>query len=566
MTLRRRWRPPDIQPGAGARLADSLNLHPIAADLLHARVGDDADAVQRFVEPRLVDLSRPDEMADMDKAAGRVAGALQGGESILIYGDYDVDGQCGTALLVDFLRRVGGDVEYFVPDRFEDGYGLSEGGIAKAIARERDLLITVDCGINSHDAIAQAKAAGMDVVICDHHPPDETLPPADAVLNPHRGDCGFAERLPCATGVAFNLICGVRARLTDKPNLKAFMDLVALATVADVVPLTGHNRVLVAHGLEVIGSGARPGLAALCEVSGLRGQVTATDVAFKLAPRLNAAGRLGDAARGVELMLATDRRQAKDLALELDEENNARRRITKADYDAAVAEVAALGAERSAAVVVGRPGWHAGVAGIVAARLVEEFGRPAVVVGFEDGEGKGSARTLGGFDVGAAMRACSDHLIAGGGHAGAAGLTVREDSFDAFRRAFVARAEAGMPDGGFVVDVEIAALASLGEVDARLVDDLATLEPFGEGNPEPVFASRGVVVDEVRVLKGEHLKCTLRDSDGERQRRSAIGFGMADRTPAVGDRVDVAYTVGWNVWQGRRDLQLILKEIRPEEP
>jgi single-stranded-DNA-specific exonuclease len=206
------------------------------------------------------------------------------------------------------------------------------------------------------------------------------------------------------------------------------------------------------------------------------------------------------------------------------------------------------------------------VAGIVAARLVERYGRPSVVVGFEDGEGKGSARTIGGFDVGAAMRSCSDHIVAGGGHAGAAGLTVRQDRFDDFRQAFVAAAEAGMPEGGYCVDVDIAADVGLGDIDGRLVDELKRLEPFGKDNPEPVFAARGVLVDEVRVLKGEHLKCTLRDSDGGAHLRSAIGFGLADRAPAAGDRVDAAFTVGWNVWRGRKELQLTLEDIRPEEP
>ena len=238
--------------------------------------------------PRLADLRRPDEQKDLGVAVERVVQALDRDESILVYGDYDVDGQCGTALLVDFLRRAGGRVDYFVPDRMTDGYGLSEGGIRTVAGRSPDLLITVDCGISSHDEVSLAKSLGMDVVICDHHPPDGALPAADAVLNPHREDCGFADRLPCATGVAFNLICGVRAQLPERLHLKRFMDLVALATVADVVPLVDHNRVLVAHGLEVVSGRGRPGLAALCEVSGLQGRVTGMDVAFKLAPRINA--------------------------------------------------------------------------------------------------------------------------------------------------------------------------------------------------------------------------------------------------------------------------------------
>lgn len=565
MAATRRWLTPEPS-GRGRAFADLFQLHGTAADLLHERTGGDADAAERYLSPRLTDLRRPSEMAGMKTATARVAQALQEGQAILVYGDYDVDGQCGTALLVDFLRRVGGRVDYFVPDRMTDGYGLSEGGVRTVAGREPDLLITVDCGIGSPDEVSLAKSLGMDVIICDHHPPSGALPDADAVLNPHRADCGFADRLPCATGVAFNLICGVRALLDEQPNLKVFMDLVALATIADVVPLLDHNRVLVAHGLEVISLGVRPGLAALCAVSGLAGPVSAEDVAFKLAPRLNAAGRLGDASRGVELMLAADPAAARRLAEELNDENDARRRITKDVFDAAVDEVERGELDRSAAVVVGRPGWHPGVAGIVAARLVERYGRPSVVVGFEDDEGKGSARTIGGFDVGAAMRSCEEHLVAGGGHAGAAGLTVRQESFDDFRRAFVTEAEAGMPEGGYVVEVEVAAEVGLGDVDGSLVDDLGRLEPFGKDNPEPVFAARGVWVDEVRVLKGEHLKCTLRDADGGDQLRSAIGFGLADQAPAVGDRVDVAFSVGWNVWRGKRELQLTLEAIRPSEP
>jgi len=565
LSVRRRWNSSGVVSGDGGALSAEFGLHPLAADILHARVRGDAQAARRFVEPRLADLRRPDEQKDLGVAVDRVVQALQRDESIVVYGDYDVDGQCGAALLVDFLRRAGGRADYFVPDRMTDGYGLSEQGIRTVAGRSPDLLITVDCGISSHDEVALAKSLGMDVLICDHHPPDGAPPAADAVLNPHRDDCGFADRLPCATGVAFNLICGVRAQLPERLHLKRFMDLVALATVADVVPLVDHNRVLVAHGLEVVSGRGRPGLAALCEVSGLQGRVTATDVAFKLAPRLNAAGRLGDAGRGVELMLATDPGQARRMAQELDEENDARRRLTAQVMDAAVAEVDGRGGQVGPALVLGREGWHPGVAGIVAARLVERYGRPAVVVGFEDGAGKGSARSLGGFDVGAAMRACGEHLEAGGGHAAAAGLSVRQEAFEAFRSAFLAEAEAATPEGGYVVDLDIDLDARLGALDGRLVDDLGRLGPFGQGNVEPVFASRAVLVEEVRVLKGEHVKCTLRDSN-DGTRRSAIGFGLADRAPGRGDRVDAAFSVGWNHWRGSKELQLTLKDLRPEEP
>lgn len=570
--VRRCWIEPQSARSAGASLKDSLGLHPVVADILWARESQ-ADAARRFLDPSLAELANPRSQKDMDRAEERLLQAIEAKEAITVYGDYDVDGQCGTALLVDFLRAVDAQVDSYTPDRMQEGYGLSEPGVRAVAERGCRLLVTVDCGIASFDEVALANELGMEVIICDHHQIDEVLPSAVAVLNPHREDCGFAERLPCATGVAFNLICALRMGLRERgwfdgqrpePNLKAYLDLVALATIADVVPLRGHNRILVHHGLQVIGKGGRPGMRALCAVSNVSGRVSSSDLGFRLGPRLNACGRLGDASRGVELLLTREPAAAHGLARELDDENHRRRGVEAEIVKEAVAEVESGAHAGRPALVLGREGWHPGVLGIVAARLVDRYHRPVAVVGFDQGEGKGSARSVKGFDFGGALRACSEHLVAGGGHAMAAGLTVEQERFDAFRDALCMLAEEATPAGGFVPSLRLDAEVGLEEIDGRLIDDLARLEPFGAGNPEPILAARGVYVTDVRILKNAHLKCRVVSQDGNSS-KEAIGFGMAELAPEAGASVDVAFTAGWNDYRGRRSLQLLLKDIRPLE-
>ena len=569
----RRWVPAGTVRGAGEDLARALGLHPLVADVLLARGYGVTAAARRFLEPSLRDLARPEAQADLERGAARLAAAVEEGEPVAVLGDYDVDGLSATALVVDLLKRLGCPVvTWHVPDRLVDGYGVSERGVRAAHADGAGLLVTVDCGANDPEQVRLAADLGMDVVICDHHPVAEELPAAHACLDPQRPDCGFADRVPCAAGVAFNLACGLRRTLRDRgwfgaarrqPNLKAWLDLVALATVADRVPLVGHNRILVSHGLEVIARGGRPGLAALCRAAGAEPPLRADDLAFRLGPRLNAAGRLGDAGRGVRLLLTRDPREAEALAAELHAENARRQKLEAEVFEQAVAEVEATDHARRPALVLGREGWHPGVVGIVAARLVERYVRPAVVVGLRDGLGQGSARTVDGFDVGEAVRACAEHLVGGGGHAGAAGVTVRASDLDAFRDAFCGQAEAARAAAPFERRLEVDAEVGLEEVDARLVDDLSRLEPFGEGNPEPVHAARGVFASDVRILKNAHLACRLSSDNAPGAR--AIGFWMAERAPRDGQRVDAAFSAGWNEFRGKRSLQLRLQDLRTEE-
>ena len=569
----RRWIPPDARPGAGDHLARTLDLPPVAADILHARGYTSPETARRFLNPSLRDLAAPESQADLVQGAARLAAAIEAGEVIAVLGDYDVDGVAATALVVDFVRGVGGRAEPFSPDRFTDGYGVAERGIRLAQEQGAGLIVTVDCGANSPDALALAAQAGIDVIVCDHHPCEGDAPEVVAYLNPQRADCGFADRAPCATGVAFNLICGARRALRDRgwfgterpePNLKALLDLVALATVADKVPVTGHNRVLVSHGLEVIGLGGRPGLRALTRVASLRAPVLSGDLAFRLSPRLNAAGRLGDAARAVRLLLTRDAGLAERLARDLDTENTRRQRLEARVLEEAVAEIEADGHLDRPALVVAREGWHPGVVGIVAARLVERYERPAVVVGVDEGLGRGSARTVEGFDVGQAIHACAAETVTGGGHAGAAGVSVAAERIDAFRDLFCAQAEAACPKAGFEHPLQLDAEVDLTTVDGRLVDGLGRLEPFGTGNREPVLAARGLFVSDVRILKNAHLTCRLRNRD-DRGSHRAIGFWMADKAPTEGARVDVAFTASWNEYRGNRSVQLRLRDLHIEE-
>jgi single-stranded-DNA-specific exonuclease len=455
-----------------------------------------------------------------------------------------------------------------VPHRLADGYGLNVGAVERIAADGAKLLVTLDCGITSAPELRAAAALGVEAVVVDHHTVPVVLPQARAILNPHQPGCGYPSKDLAAVGVAFNLALALRKALRERgrfgadrpePNLKDALDLVALGTVADVVPLVGANRILVRWGLEALATSRRPGIRALKRVAGIAegAEVSAGQVAFRLAPRINAAGRLDDAARGVRLLLEDDAGRADALARELDRENQARQEIERTILDEAVHDAAARVSAGARGLVLARDGWHAGVVGIVASRIVGRFHRPAVLVALGEEHGKGSGRSIEGFHLHDALAACAGHLARFGGHRHAAGVTVDRGRLAAFREAFEAHAAARLREEDLVPRCRIEGWLAEREVDERAALDLARLGPFGAGHPEPVFALRGAPARARTVgAGGAHLKLSL-------GRLDAIGFGMGERLALCGGALEAAFTVGLDEWDGRRRVQLRLRDVRP---
>lgn len=550
-----------------ARLADALGLHPLAARVLAGRGLAGPAEAEAFLAAKLADLPDPFTMKGMDAAVARVVRAVEEGERLALYGDYDVDGVTSTALLAGFLRACGADVLTYVPHRLVEGYGLNGAAVEKLAADGARLLVTLDCGITSAPEVRAAAALGVDAVVVDHHTVPVELPQAAAILNPHQPGCAYPSKDLAAVGVTFALAMALRRALRERgrfgasrpePNLKEALDLVALGTVADVVPLVGANRILVRWGLEALAGSRRPGIRALKRVAGIADgtPVSAGQVGFRLAPRINAAGRLDDAGRGVRLLLEDDPARADALAQELDRENQARQEIERRILDEALQDASARVGAGARGLVLARDGWHAGVVGIVASRIVERFHRPAVLIAMGEDGGKGSGRSIEAFHLHDALAACAEHLSRFGGHRHAAGVTVARERVEAFRAAFEAHAAAHLRDEDLVPRCRIDGWIEERDVSERAALDLARLGPYGAGHPEPVFALRGAASRSRTVGQGgAHLKLAL-------GRLDAIGFGMGDRLALCAGPVEAAFTVGLDEWDGARRIQLKLRDVR----
>jgi single-stranded-DNA-specific exonuclease len=564
-----RWRPKDIDGDRVARLARELRVRPATARCLVARGQEDAARAARFLDPRLGDLRPPVGMAGFPRAVDRLVAAVRAGQRIGIFGDYDVDGVTTTALLTSFLRQVGADVCPRVARR-DAGYGFGEGDAEWFASRGCALVVTVDCGTSDRPAILACRARDIDVIVVDHHQvPDGTEHPALSLLNPHRPDSSYPFRGLASVGLGFFLAAALRTALRAagwfaaraEPDPRRLLDLVAVGTVADLAPLTDENRVLVAHGLRELSERRRPGLAALLARAGVEGDrpIDERDIGWKLGPRLNAPGRLGDARPALELLLAADEREAADRADVLEQANEQRRAITGTMIEEALADAADLD---DAAIVVARAGWHPGVAGIVAAKLVDRFGRPAAVIAIDaaSGEGRGSVRSVGGFDLVAALASCREHLIRFGGHAAAAGLTVAQDQIEPLRHRFAAEAaRAGVAPPA---PLEVDAVVPLGDVDPSLAAELARLAPFGMGNDEPLVAAPETRVRQTRRVgeDGSHLRLTLECSRYATSHQ-AIAFRMGERDPGVGATLDIAYCPALSQWRGQTRLELKVSDF-----
>ena len=552
------WEAPSIDESKVALLATAAGIRPLTARLLVARGIGEADLAARFLAPRLANLRPPDGMADLQRAVERLVAAFSSGEMIGVFGDYDVDGVTTAAVLTSAFRAFGGRVVARAASR-NAGYGLGVDDVARFADAGCRVLVTGDCGTSDHEALRAARERGIDTIVIDHHELPEGETAAYALVNSRRPDDAFPFKGLASCGVAFYLAAALRTRLGAAFDPRDLLDLVALGTIADLVPLVAENRILVAAGLERLSLGKRPGLAALARRAELEGgRITAHDAAFRLTPRLNAAGRLGEAQLALDLLLAGDT-DAERLAGELDDQNTERQRVQELVWkEALVMATAQVEEDGVPAVVVGAEGWHAGVVGIIAARLVDRFARPAIAIGFRDGAGRGSARTVPGVNLFEALSACSRHLTKFGGHAGAAGMSIGMAALDGFRTAFAAEAArqlgAVRPSSSVTVDAEV----TLGDLDLGFAEELARLAPFGVANREPLFALSGVTARTTRVVGKDHLQLTL-DHGGATS--EAIAFGFADSDPGAGARVDLVATAELDTYRGLTRARLKVSRL-----
>ncbi len=554
-------------------LTDSLGCQLAVSAALINRGITSPDQAAAFLKPSLSHIRSPFLMKDVDRAVERILLAVRGGEKILIFGDYDMDGITATVILFEFLSYLDADVHYYIPNRLTEGYGLTRDHVENLLIPDGiKLIITVDCGITSLDAVSAARSAGIDVIITDHHEAPLRMPEAFAIMNPKQPDCTSGFSWLAGVGVAFNLALALRKRLRDEgfwnnhaePNLKAACDLVALGTVADMVPLVEENRIFVKTGLEVMASDARPGVKALLDVCNVVNRPLDTqDIAFKLAPRVNAAGRLRHGSIALRLLTTSNKETANTIAKELNQENTRRQKIENHILSEIVRHIEnnpKLLEQK--ALVIDQEGWHQGVIGIVASRLVRRFYRPVVVITVTDGIGRGSARTPDGFDLYEGLKGCAKYLEKFGGHKAAAGVTLKAENIPAFRQNFEkivshkTTPEDFMPE--LVIDCEICA----SDVSVELADDLEALAPFGKGNPEPIFMLTDMDVLSARMVGTHHLQMRLRPSKNTQARPlDSILFNLGADKPTPKRFKRIACHIRWNRWRDRKNIQLVVKDF-----
>jgi single-stranded-DNA-specific exonuclease len=563
----RRWRVNNPDNSVTKRLTHETKISSLVAMLLANRGLSEPSAADRFLSSTLAELHDPYLLLGMDRAVERLVVAVARRERVCVYGDYDVDGISAVALLISFFRTIGLDCFYHIPKRLETGYGLSREGVEHIALQGANVIITVDCGITANDESRLCSSLGIDLIITDHHTPGAEIPSACAVINPHQPACPFPFKYLAGVGVAFNLMIAFRSRLREEghfdgggePNLREYLDLVALGTIADIVPLLDENRIFVKYGLIELTQSARVGVQALKSVAGVSGQVSCGAVGFRLAPRLNAAGRLEDAALGVELLLCDDRGKAAEIAARLDASNCERQGLEQEILRDALARVKGSARfKHRKSIVLASSEWHPGVIGIVASRIVDLFHRPTILIALQNGSGRGSGRSIPSFHLHDALHACSEHLLKFGGHKYAAGLSVDEATLESFVERFDEVAQGLLGDSDLTPELVIDGELGVEELTLELAELIERLSPFGMGNPEPVFMLRGAALVDRQILKDHHLK--LRLSAGGRV-LEAIGFNMA-QGKVLPTTLDVAFSLEANRWNGRQRLQLKLKDFR----
>lgn len=575
---KKRWNIRSVEDAeAVASLQQALNdlPHALARALVLRDIGT-FDEARSYFRDGLDTLHDPGGYEGMDRAIERIVAAIANNERITVYGDYDVDGTTSTALLTHYLRSVGAHVQFFIPDRFKHGYGLSRLGLDAVHELGTDLIIALDCGVTAVDEATLAREKGMDLIICDHHTPQDELPDAVAVLDAKREDCTYPFKDLCGCGVTFKLVRAVHQALGKDPDeLLHYLDLVAVATAADMVPLHGENRILLREGLKQLRYRPRLGLRMLADQAGAKlSEATARSIVFSLGPRINAAGRLGDAARAVNLLLADDQIEATARARQLERLNEERRSLDRETQKQAFAQADRFlaGRERHA-VILHHPDWHLGVIGIVASRLVERHYRPAIMLATSGKVIKGSARSVAGINIFNALTTCEDLLIEYGGHDYAAGLTLEPQNLPAFIERFDRAVLEVVSEDTLEPSVDIDAEMRLSELDERFWAVLKQFEPFGQDNPSPIFVARNLdIMGPVAGVgrKRDHVKFSVRERGSSHPVRNAIGFGLGkhladlSQAQATQQPIDLAFSIEENTWNGRTSLQLNVVDIRTE--
>ncbi len=568
--MEKKWHILETPKREAEHLAATLKIHPALCRILAQRGIESYEQAKAYFRPELQDLHDPMLMKDMDKAVRRILSAFHKKEKILVFGDYDVDGTTAVSCMFRFLRKIytPENVQFYIPHRYREGYGVSRQGIDFAAEQNITLIIALDCGIKSVELVRYARSLGIDFIICDHHLPDEELPPAVAILNPKQKDCRYPYKELCGCGVGFKLICALAPHFgVDKKVYFNYLDLVATAIAADIVPMTGENRILAFYGVKQVNENPSPGIKALIELSGLQKAIIhINNLVFVIAPRINAAGRMDDARKAVQLFIEEDYSKAIEFAGMLHSDNDERKEADSSITEEAlhIIESDEILIQRKTTVVY-KPHWHKGVVGIVASRLIEKYFRPTVVLTQSGKVVAGSARSVPGFNLYEAIHACRHHLLGYGGHFAAAGMTMLPEQVPAFSSRFEEVVSAQLKPGQLTPVLNIDAEIEIADIKPVLYKIICQMEPFGPDNLRPVFISRNVTdTGYSKVVKEQHLKCSVKQGDAI---ISGIGFNMAEHIGLLQSKnpVDIAFTIDENEWNGEKNLQLKLIDIRSAE-
>lgn len=561
------------EPVIVASLSKEINVNPTLANMLVKRGIDTFQKAKDYFRPDLDKLHDPMLMKDMDKAVSRLAKAIENEEKILVYGDYDVDGTTSVAMMYGYLRQFYQHVDFYIPDRYKEGYGISEKGVRFAAENNFKLIISLDCGIKAISKVGLAKDLGVDFIICDHHTPGESLPPAAAILDPKRGDCTYPYKELSGCGVGFKLIQAFSS-LRGEANGKvmAFLDLLAISIAADIVPITGENRILTFYGIERINNNPRPGIKALILRSKIEKEIEISDIVFKIGPRINASGRLEHAKASVELLISQDLEDALSRAESVDTVNAARKNFDENITKEALSMIQSMEAvQQMKTTVLFKEDWHKGVIGIVASRCIERYYRPTIILTESNNKATGSARSVFDFDIYEAISECSDLLEQFGGHKYAAGLTLAVDNVPAFQAKFEEVVSSRISEIHLKPVLEIDDEILLDQINYKFYKILKQMAPFGPGNPEPIFKLSQVYAENVRILKDRHLRFNV-VQDGQETKPVCIAFGMADKITYPDEiiykmlmrkmRFDLAFEIRENTFRNNSSLQLYVKDIK----
>jgi len=565
--MEKRWKILQADTVKAAALQESLKINPALCSILVQRGFDNFDNAKQYFRPQLNDLHDPWLMKDMDKAIQRILTAFEKKEKILVFGDYDVDGTTSVACMFKFLCKIYDPslLDFYIPHRYREGYGVSKMGIDFAKENDFTLIISLDCGIKSVELISYAKDIGIDFIVCDHHLPDEEIPPAVAILNPKQKDCNYPYKELCGCGVGFKLITALATELNiDEEHYLCYLDLVATAIAADIVPMTGENRILAYYGLEKINSDPNPGIKALIFLGGIQKKLSINNVVFVIAPRVNAAGRMDDAKKAVQLFVEDDYNKALGFAEMLHSDNTDRK---EADSNITLEALEIINADvllqNKKTTVVFKDHWHKGVVGIVASRLIETWYRPTVVLTESSGIATGSARSVPGFNLYEAVHACREYLLGYGGHFAAAGLSLLPENIEAFTNKFEETVAATIPEHLLVPEIIIDTEITFADLTQNFYNIICQMEPFGPENMRPVFVAKNVQdTGYSKIAKEQHIRFVVKQ---DKFSFTGIGFNLAAKFELLKKPVDIVFTLDENEWNGNVSLQLKVTDLRSSE-